>query len=106
MKDYFSVRWEDGIVKMLDQRLLPGETVYLEYDQANEVAAAIQQMVIRGAPAIGIAAGYGLALTAFHSKASQSSELISELRQSADELRLSRPTAINLYTAIDRFLSL
>ena len=105
MREYFSVRWENGVVKMLDQRLLPGEVKYLEYRKCNEVAWAIKQMVIRGAPAIGIAAGFGLGLIAFHSKATTSLDLTSELRAGAEELRWSRPTAVNLSAAIDRILS-
>lgn len=106
MSDYFSVRWVNGVVRMLDQRLLPSEVVYRDYVQCGEVASAIKQMVIRGAPAIGIAAGFGLALTAIHSKATQTSEFIRELNASADELRKSRPTAVNLFGAIDRILHL
>ena len=105
MGDYFSVRWEEGVVKMLDQRYLPGEVVYRDIVQCEEVANAIRQMIIRGAPAIGIAAGFGLALSAFHSKATQTGELISELNNAADKLRKSRPTAVNLFGAIDRILS-
>jgi methylthioribose-1-phosphate isomerase len=106
MKDYFSVRWEDGIVKMLDQRLLPEEVVYRDFIKCEEVASAIRQMVIRGAPAIGIAAGYGLALSAFHSKATQKEELIKEIKKSANILKKSRPTAVNLFNAIARILKL
>ena len=69
MSEYFSIRWIDGVVRMLDQRLLPDEVVYRDFTQCSEVAAAIREMVIRGAPAIGVAAGYGLALVAVHSKA-------------------------------------
>ena len=105
MREYFSVRWENGVVKMLDQRLLPGEVKYLDYLACNEVAWAIQQMVVRGAPAIGIAAGFGLGLIAFHSKATTPVDLMSELRAGAQELRRSRPTAVNLFAAIDRILS-
>ena len=104
MRDYFSVRWENGVVRMLDQRLLPGEVKYLDYLACNEVAWAIQQMIIRGGPAIGIAAGFGLGLVAFHSKATTPVELTSELRSGVEELRRSRPTAINLFAAIDRIL--
>ena len=104
MGDYFSVRWVDGVVKMLDQRLLPGEVVYRDFVQYEDVAHAIHQMVIRGAPAIGIAAGFGLALCAFYSKATQARELISQLNVAADVLRKSRPTAVNLFWAIDRIL--
>ena len=104
MVDYFSVRWVDGVVRMLDQRLLPGEVVYRDFVQYEDVALAIHQMVIRGAPAIGIAAGFGLALCAFYSKATQAGELISQLNEAADVLRKSRPTAVNLFWAIDRIL--
>jgi methylthioribose-1-phosphate isomerase len=102
MSDYFSVRWVDGVVKMLDQRLLPEEVIYRDFIQCGEVANAIQQMVIRGAPAIGIATGFGLALSAFYSKARKTGDLINELNDAADILRKSRPTAVNLSGAIDR----
>jgi methylthioribose-1-phosphate isomerase len=106
MSSYFSIRWENGKVLMLDQRLLPDEILYREYTTASEVATAIRDMVIRGAPAIGVAAGYGLALTAQHSKATNPSLLINEIKISADELRKSRPTAVNLFWAIQRIVSL
>jgi methylthioribose-1-phosphate isomerase len=102
MSDYYSIRWVNGIVRMLDQRLLPSEVVYRDFITCSEVASAIREMVIRGAPAIGAAAGFGLALVAYHSKASQTRELINELNKSADELRNSRPTAVNLFGAIQR----
>ncbi len=106
MSEYYSIRWVDGVVKMLDQRLLPDEVVYLDFVQCEEIATAIQQMVIRGAPAIGIAAGFGLALTAIHSLASEKSVFVSELNQAADVLKKSRPTAVNLFWAINRILRL
>lgn len=87
---------------MLDQRLLPEKVEYLDFDTCSEVAYAIREMIIRGAPAIGVAAGFGLALTALHSRATQTQEFIGELRASADELRRSRPTAVNLYEAIQK----
>lgn len=102
MSDYFSIRWIDGVVRMLDQRLLPDEVVYRDFVQCSEVSSAIRNMVIRGAPAIGVAAGFGLALVAFHSEASNASNLISELNTAANELRNSRPTAVNLFGAIQR----
>jgi methylthioribose-1-phosphate isomerase len=106
MKDYFSIRWEDGIVRMLDQRLLPEKEVYYDYDKCSEVAEAIRKMVIRGAPAIGISAGFGLALTAFHNQSNHAGKLLAELETSANELRNSRPTAVNLFGAIDRIMGL
>jgi methylthioribose-1-phosphate isomerase len=102
MSDYYSIRWMDGLVRMLDQRLLPKQVVYHDFMQCSEVAFAIREMIIRGAPAIGAAAGFGLALTAYHSKASQTDTLISELNIAADELKKSRPTAVNLFGAIQR----
>ena len=106
MIDYYSVRWVEGVVKMLDQRLLPEEVVYRDFIQCEEVETAIRQMIIRGAPAIGIAAGFGLALSAFHSKASQTEELTCEIKNAAILLRKSRPTAVNLSGAIDRIMKL
>jgi methylthioribose-1-phosphate isomerase len=106
MRDYYSVRWANGVVKMLDQRLLPDVVVYRDYCKCRDIAKAIRQMVIRGAPAIGIAAGFGLGLTAFHSKATLKGKFENELNNSANELRRSRPTAVNLFWAIDRILKL
>jgi methylthioribose-1-phosphate isomerase len=91
---------------MLDQRLLPEKEVYYNFVKCSEIVEAIRDMVIRGAPAIGIAAGFGLALTAVHSKSTFSGELISDLKSSAHELRNSRPTAVNLFGAIDRIMGL
>lgn len=102
MSEYFSIRWQDGVVRMLDQRLLPDEVVYRDFTRCSEVAAAIRDMVIRGAPAIGVAAGYGLALTAIHSTAVESGELVNELNSASIELGKSRPTAVNLFGAIGR----
>lgn len=102
MNDYYSIRWVDGVVRMLDQRLLPNEVIYRDFIHCQEVATAIHEMVIRGAPALGVAAAFGLALVAYHSQASQNSELINELKFAAEGLRKSRPTAMNLFVAISR----
>jgi methylthioribose-1-phosphate isomerase len=102
MDEYFSIKWFDGSVRMLDQRLLPDEIVYLDFIKVEEVAQAIKEMVIRGAPAIGTAAGYGLALATSRSEACDVSMLKQEISDAADILRESRPTAINLAWSIDR----
>ncbi len=103
MSAFNSIKWgEGGVVRMLDQRKLPHETVYNEYQQYNEVAQAIKDMVIRGAPAIGAAAAYGLALTAHRTTAVTPAALRAELAKAAELLRASRPTAVNLFWAIDR----
>ena len=105
MTPFRSLAWnEGGVLRLLDQRRLPQAIVYNDYHDAAEVAAAIHQMVIRGAPAIGAAAAYGLALTAWHSQAADAGALRQELARAAKTLRQSRPTAVNLFGAIDRVL--
>jgi methylthioribose-1-phosphate isomerase len=89
------LRWDGRSLFLLDQRLLPREEVWLEYHTATEVADAIRTMVVRGAPAIGVSAAFGLAMTA------QSGD---DLTIAANELRQARPTAVNLAWAIDRML--
>ena len=93
---------DEGIVRMLDQRKLPHETIYNDYLTYEEVAQAIQDMVIRGAPAIGAAAAYGMALTAQRSQASDVDTLCLELATASEALARSRPTAVNLFWALDR----
>ncbi|MGE5222385.1 MAG: S-methyl-5-thioribose-1-phosphate isomerase [Omnitrophica WOR_2 bacterium] len=104
MTDYKAIQWVDGAVRLLDQRLLPRQLVYVDYTDAGSLANAIRDMVIRGAPAIGAAAGYGMALAAIHSRAQTADELRQELNQAADLLRASRPTAYDLFGAIDRVM--
>ena len=104
MSAFHSISWidEGGIVQMLDQRLLPHETVYNDYTTAEEVAEAIRSMVIRGAPAIGAAAAYGMAAVTAHTESYDPAELRAELEKAADLLRQARPTAVNLFWAIER----
>ncbi len=90
------------MVVTIDQARLPNELVFLEMSNCREVASAIQNMNLRGAPLIGVAAGYGLALTAHHSKVKKKEDLLREIEQSAEILRKTRPTAVNLFWAIDR----
>jgi len=102
---YRSIEWRSGVVRMLDQRVLPDATVYHDYTQVDEVADAIRAMVIRGAPAIGAAAAWGLALAAFHASRSGLAEARQQLESAADQLRCARPTAVNLFWAIDRVMT-
>ncbi|MCU0485983.1 MAG: S-methyl-5-thioribose-1-phosphate isomerase [Anaerolineales bacterium] len=104
MSDYFSVRMANGVVTMIDQRLLPAETVYLDFADPRLLADAIRDMVVRGAPAIGAAAGFGLALAAHHSSAQTPAELWADLQAAAEVLRAARPTAVNLFWAVGRVL--
>ncbi|AEM39157.1 translation initiation factor, aIF-2BI family [Pyrolobus fumarii 1A] len=99
------IEWlDDGRVRWLDVRLIPWEEVYRETRDYRRLAKAIRDMEIRGAPAIGVAAALGLALAAFHSKASNVGELLKDLEEAANVLRETRPTAYNLFWAIDRVL--
>ena len=105
MSAFRSIEWlDDGVVRMLDQRVLPQETVYNDYTTHTAVADAIRTMVIRGAPAIGAAAAYGLVLVTYHSDAGDADALREELEGAAATLRQARPTAVNLFWAIDRMM--
>lgn len=99
-----SVEWHSGKVRMIDQQLLPTEFRLVEYENHREVAQAIQTMVIRGAPAIGAAAAFGLALAARESQAEDQDELLRDLQGAAETLRSARPTAVNLSWAVARLL--
>jgi methylthioribose-1-phosphate isomerase len=97
------IRWTAEGVVMLDQRRLPSEVVYHTYTDYRDVAKAIKDMVIRGAPAIGVAAGMGVALGVERSKANTVPELRAEFAQMCDTLARTRPTAVDLFWAINRF---
>jgi len=99
-----TVYWEDNSVKMIDQRLLPNALEVVAYHSHKEVANAIKDMVVRGAPAIGAAAGFGLALAARESASSGTPELLTGIQEAAATLRAARPTAVNLAWALDRML--
>ena len=100
-----TIRWDDkGTVQMIDQRKLPLEFVVVEFDDYHDVAMAIKEMYIRGAPAIGAAAAYGLALAARQSRAVTYEGLLADLETAADVIRATRPTAVNLFWAVDRML--
>jgi methylthioribose-1-phosphate isomerase len=99
-----TIEWDSGVVRMIDQRKLPHEYVEVEFTDYRDVAKAIKEMYIRGAPAIGAAAAYGLALAAVHSDAQSKPELVATVRQAADLLRATRPTASNLFWALERML--
>ena len=88
---------------MLDQRRLPREVIYHTYTDYREVAKAIKDMVIRGAPAIGVAAAMGVAIGVQHSKAETLNQLRAEFDVICDTLARTRPTAVDLFWAIERF---
>lgn len=101
MASFDTLRWHDGRLELLDQRLLPGEVRYVACDSALAVADAIRNMTVRGAPAIGCAAAYGVALEAKRLTASGSS-LDRGLQQGFRTLSESRPTAVNLFWSLER----
>ena len=96
------VKWEDDALVLLDQARLPVETVYLTLTTAEEVWAAIRHLQVRGAPAIGMAAAYGMYLGIRRSEAGHYEAFESELNKLADYLGSSRPTAVNLFWALER----
>src|SRR3954470_17685991 len=95
------IEWTDRGVVMLDQRLLPTQEVTHTYTSYREVAHAIRDMIIRGAPAIGVAAAMGVALGVLHANADPA-KLDAEFEIICDTLARTRPTAVNLFWAIDR----
>jgi len=97
-----TVEWTKDGIRMLDQRLLPAQEEYLMLRSYDEVAEAIKKMVIRGAPAIGVAAAMGIALGASQSVGTSVADLEDDLLYICDEMRKTRPTAVNLFWAIER----
>jgi methylthioribose-1-phosphate isomerase len=100
--NFFTLQWQDDAVVMIDQRLLPNEETYNTYRTTEEVAEAIQTMVIRGAPAIGVAGAFGMALAANNSKAKDREAFLAEMDKAAELLISQRPTAVNLAWAVRR----
>lgn len=101
-----TIEWTGDGVRMIDQTLLPAEEVYNTYRTYAEVAEAIRSMVIRGAPAIGVAAAMGVALGVKNSKAPTVAELRREFETIADTISRTRPTAVNLFWAVKRMRGL
>lgn len=99
-----TVFWEDHQLKMIDQRILPGRFEVVSFKDHTSVARAIKDMVVRGAPAIGAAAAFGMALAGYASAATSSSALVDDLRVAAATLKAARPTAVNLTWAVDKVL--
>ena len=99
MKNIETLRWNQDHLEMIDQRILPSTFEYISYYSALSVAEGIKTMVVRGAPAIGCAAAYGVALEAISLKNLKSKEFFKEMEKAFKLLLESRPTAINLFWA-------
>lgn len=97
-----TLRWSDGVLEMIDQRILPATFMYLQYDSAASVAEGIRSMVVRGAPAIGVAAAYGVALEALRLLAVTDELFQRGMNEGFNTLAQSRPTAVNLFWALAR----
>ena len=102
MEGVKAIEWVNGRVRLLDQTRLPQQEVYLELEDYHQMAAAIREMRVRGAPLIGIAAAYGMALGAQHIETSNMNDFLAQLRPIAEALAATRPTAINLSWALKR----
>ncbi len=100
-----TVFWEDNRLKMIDQRILPGRFEVVSYSDHQSVAKAIKDMVVRGAPAIGAAAAFGLALAGYESGSSSTRDVLVDYQAAASTLKAARPTAVNLAWAVDRILN-
>jgi methylthioribose-1-phosphate isomerase len=100
-----TVTWtQENRVRMIDQRLIPWQLAYVEFDDYRDVAQAITDMVVRGAPAIGVSAAYAMALAAYQSPAKYVANLLDFLEVAAVILKKARPTAVNLAWAVDHML--
>ena len=97
-----AIEWISGKVRIIDQTLLPREEVYVELSDYRDMASAIKEMRIRGAPAIGVAAAYGMALGAQGIEAKSKEEFRAKLRSISQALAATRPTAVNLFWALER----
>ena len=97
-----TVEWTGEGVRMIDQRLLPTEEKYLMLRSCEEVADAIRQMVVRGAPAIGVSAAMGIALGSMQSVGTSVADLEDDFDYFCDVMSRTRPTAVNLFWAIER----
>src|SRR5438067_987234 len=97
-----TLEWTSEGVRFIDQTRLPTEEVYVTCRTHDEVAAAIRTMIVRGAPAIGVAAAMGIALGVRNTRTQRIAELVPEFDRICETLRATRPTAVNLFWAIER----
>jgi len=103
---FYTIDYKDNKVYMLDQRKIPYEEIYNEYKDHNEVANAITSMVIRGAPAIGVAAAYGISLGANNISTDDKEAYFKQFTEICNIIESARPTAVNLFWAVDRMKNL
>ena len=102
MRNIFTLKWENRKLILIDQTLLPNQIEYVACNTEEDVFYAIRTMKVRGAPAIGVAAGYGMALAAFSAPDDNKEDFLNFILKAARHLKTSRPTAVNLMWAVDR----
>jgi methylthioribose-1-phosphate isomerase len=102
MQELLPIKWENEKLILLDQTLLPNEVVFDEIDNVQDVWSAIRNMKVRGAPAIGVTAAYGLYIGVREAPETSFEEFWGELKKNSDYLATSRPTAVNLFWALER----
>ena len=100
-----TIEWKDNSVIMIDQTKLPNSLEYVTYTDYNDVATAIRNLVVRGAPAIGVSGAFGLALAALQSSAKEKEQLIQDLETAKKILFETRPTAVNLVWGLEKIMS-
>ena len=100
----YPVYWYEDHVRLIDQTHLPNEFAVVEISRSDDMALAIKTMIVRGAPAIGVAAAYGMYLGAREIQTDDRDQFLAKLEQVAIKLKATRPTAVNLFWAIDRML--
>ena len=100
--EIITVAWHDGAVRLIDQTRLPAELVTIDCTDLDTLCEAILKLRVRGAPALGVSAAYGLAMVAHHSQATDVPALQAELREASKIIGRTRPTAVNLFWALQR----
>jgi methylthioribose-1-phosphate isomerase len=98
------IEWQNGAIITLDQTKLPLKEVILEITTVEQLAEAIKTLRVRGAPLLGAAAGFGIALAAYNSKSSSRKSLLEDLEVAREVIKRQRPTAVNLFWGVDRVL--
>ena len=99
-----TVEWKDNSVVMIDQTKLPNTLEYVTYNDYNQIADAIRNLVVRGAPAIGVSGAFGLALATLQSNAKEKDQLIQDLETAKKILFETRPTAVNLAWGLEQIM--
>jgi methylthioribose-1-phosphate isomerase len=110
MKQLLTIEWipskpgkiVPGFIRAIDQTRLPGQRVFLKINDVKKLGSAIRSLQIRGAPAIGVSAAFGIVLAAQRNKSENVSRILADIKRAADYLASSRPTAVNLFWALDR----